>query len=65
MTTVAFHHPLQRTLENIAEQKARFENQTGMDSHPALLFVAPGGVDASGTIWGFFNDNATLFFVNP
>ena len=60
-TTVNFHIPMSRSMRD--ELRVLFENQTGLPAEDAILTRTDDG--GPGTVWGFYNDVASLFFVEP
>lgn len=58
--TVTFHIPMSRSMRD--ELRQLFENQTGQPAEDAILSRT---ADGPGTVWGFYNEVASLFFVEP
>lgn len=59
-TTVNFYIPMSRSMRD--ELRVLFENQTGLPAEEGILSRT---VDGPGTVWGFYNEVASLFFVEP
>lgn len=60
-TTVTFHIPMSQSMKE--ELRQLFENQTGQRAQD--IFLSYTHNLGSGTVWGFYNDVASLFFVEP